>query len=546
MSDILESDDMVHEITGGEAVTAALEALGVCCIFGVPSQHNLALYDALSRSERIRVIGTRHEAGAVHAADGYARATGKLGVAIVSTGPGTANAMNGLYEAGFASSPVMLITTQINRVHLGKNKAFIHDAENQLAMLRTVTRRAERVLHAHQLFETVVAVGRDIVTGRPQPGAVEIPTDLLDAPAPAPVDAPLPVPRIAPDAAAVASAAALIAGARRPLLWLGGGCVRSGAQDAIRAFAEHLGAPVVTTLNGRGAVPSDHPLAVGSATSYPPFRRLLDEADLVLAVGTRFQAVATGFWSLPLGRQLVQIDVDAAMISRNYPAAAGVVGDAALALDALRAAIPGGNVDPAFAALGATVRDELLAELTRRIGNDHARLCDLLDKTLPRDRNIVCDATLVGNSWASVRLPVRDFRGFTYSTSLSIGVALPIAIGAAVGSGRRTIAIHGDGGVMLNIGELATAVEAKAPLTLIVFNDKGYGVLKMLQKAAGVTPFGVDLHTPDFVGLGQAMGMPAERVESPDGFAAALGRSIAIHGPSLIEVDLTKMAPLTL
>jgi acetolactate synthase I/II/III large subunit len=533
-------------VTGGEAVRAALETLGVRCVFGVPSQHNLALYDALARSKQIRVVGARHEAGAAHAADGYARATGELGVAIVSTGPGSANAMNGLYEASFGSSPVMLVTTQINRVHLGKNKGFIHDAENQLAMLRTVTRRAERVLHAHQIFETVVALGRDIVTGRPQPGAVEIPTDLLDARTPADFQTPPPVPRVAPDAAAIDNAAALIARARRPIVWLGGGCVRSGAADAVRAFVEHLGAPVVTTLNGRSALPSDHPLAVGNATHYPPFRRLLEEADLVLAVGTRFQAVATGFWSLPLGKQLVQVDVDASMISRNYPAAAAVIGDAALALDALRGAIPGRNVDPEFLALGHTVRDALLAESARRIGGDHVRLCGILDEILPDGRNVVCDATMVGNSWAGFRLPVRDFRGFTYSTSLAIGPALPLAIGAAIGSGRRTVAIHGDGGVMLNIGELATAVEAKAPVTLIVFNDKGYGVLKMLQTAAGVTPFGVDLHTPDFVALANAMGMPAERVDDPDGFAAALGRSIATQGPSLIEVDLTQMEPLGL
>ncbi|MGE8318591.1 MAG: thiamine pyrophosphate-binding protein [Comamonas sp.] len=533
-------------ISGAEMVTRALETLGVRCIFGVPSQHNLALYDALSRSGKIRVVGARHEAGAVHAADGYARATGELGVAVVSTGPGTANAMNGLYEAAFASSPVMLITTQINRAYLGRNKAFIHDAGNQFAMLQSVTRRTERVLHAQQLFEAVLALGRDIVTGRAQPGAIEIPTDLLNEQALASPRTVPPVPRIAPKADEIAAAAALIAEARRPLVWMGGGCVRSGAQEAVRAFVEHLGAPVATTLNGRSALPTDHPLAVGSATFHPPFRQLLEASDLVLAVGTRFQAVATAFWSLPLGKRLVQIDVDASMIGCNYPAAAGVVGDAGLALDALRAVIPGGSVDPSFVALGSATRQALLVESTRRIGPDHARLCEILDERLPRDRNIVCDATLVGNSWAGFRLPVRDFRGFTYSTSLSIGVALPLAIGAAIGSGRRTVAIHGDGGVMLNIGELATAVEAKARLTLIVFNDRGYGVLKMLQKAAGVQPFGVDLHTPDFVALGHAMGMPAERIESPDGFAAALDRSLLVDGPSLIEVDLTKMEALGL
>lgn len=537
---------MSDQVTGGEAAVAALEALGVTCVFGVPSQQNLGLYDALSRSNRIRVVGARHEAGAVHAADGYARATGELGVAIVSTGPGTANAVNGLYEAGFASSPVMLITTQIDRVHLGRNKGFIHDAEGQFAMLQSVTRRTDRVLHAERIYETIVALARDILTGRPQPGAIEIPTDLLATPTAADFPAPRPVAPIAPAAEAVAAAADRIAAARRPLVWLGGGCVRSGSAEAVRRFVEHLGAPVVTTLNGRGALPSDHELVVGSATQYPAFARLLAEADLVLAVGTRFQAVATGFWSLPLGTNLVQVDVDAAMIGRNYPASAAVIGDAGLALDALRAALPAGTADLAFVALAGEVRGELLADSARRIGPDHVRLCEALDARLPGDRMIVCDATMVGNSWGGLRLPVRDFRGFTYSTSLAIGPALPLAIGAAIGTGRRTIAIHGDGGVMLNIGELATAVDAKAPMTLLVFNDRGYGVLKMLQKHAGAAQFGVDLHTPDFVGLGKAMGMPAERVDSPEGFDAALGRAIAVDGPSLVEIDLTAMAPLSL
>lgn len=537
---------MNDRVTGGEAAVAALEALGVTCVFGVPSQQNLGLYDALSRSNRIRVVGARHEAGAVHAADGYARATGELGVAIVSTGPGTANAMNGLYEAGFASSPVMLITTQIDRVHLGRNKGFIHDAEGQFAMLQSVTRRTERVLQPERIYETMVALARDILTGRPQPGAIEIPTDLLNEAVPADFPEPRRAAPMAPAAPAVAAAAELIAAARRPLLWLGGGCVRSGSPEAVRRFVEHLGAPVVTTLNGRGALPSDHELAVGTATQYPAFARLLDEADLVLAVGTRFQAVATGFWSLPLGRRLVHVDIDPAMIGRNYPAAVAVVGDAAEALDALRTALPQRSADPAFAALAREVRGELLADSARRIGPDHVRLCERLDARLPEDRMIVCDATMVSNSWAGYRLPVRDFRGFTYATSLAIGPALPLAIGAAVGTRRRTIAIHGDGGVMLNLGELATAVEEKAPVTLLVFNNRGYGVLKMLQEHAGAAQFGVDLHTPDFVGIGRAMGMPAERVDSPEGFDAALGRAVAVDGPSLIEIDLTKMEPLSL
>jgi acetolactate synthase-1/2/3 large subunit len=537
---------MPETMTGGQAITAALEALGVDCVFGVPSQQNLALYEALAHSNSIRVIGARNEAGAAHAADGYARATGKLGVAITSTGPGTTNAMTGLYEAGFASSPVLLITTQIDRVHLGRNRAFIHEAEGQLAMLQSVTRRAERPLHGHQLYDTIVRLGRDIQTGRPQPGAVEVPTDLLGETVTFERQAPEPAPRPVPAPAALAQVATLLRDARRPIVWLGGGCVRSGDAEAVRRFVEHFGAPVVTTPNGRSALPTDHPLALGSAPHYPAFRQLLEESDLVLAVGTRFQFVTSAYWTLPLGRNLVQIDIDGSMIGRNYPVTACLVGDAAPTLDALCRELPPGAPDPAFLARAREARAATDADSARRAGPDHERLCAIIDELAPTNRNVVCDATMVGNTWGSYRLPVRDFRGFTYSTSLAIGPALPLAIGAAVGSGRRTIAIHGDGGVMLNIGELATAVEARAPLTLLVFNDRGYGILKLLQQQSGLTPFAADLHTPDFVGLGQAMGMPAERAASTDEFRAAFERSLAVDGPSLIEIDMSGMQPLSL
>ena len=167
--------------TGGDAVYAALQALGVRQVFGIPSQQNLALYDAFARRGGIELVGARHEQGAVHAADGYARTTGRLGVAIASTGPGTTNAVSGLYEAQFASSPVLLITTQIDRCWLGKGKGFIHEADNQLAMLRTVTRRAERVEQADAIAPTLLSLACDALSGRPQPVALEIPTDLLAA-----------------------------------------------------------------------------------------------------------------------------------------------------------------------------------------------------------------------------------------------------------------------------------------------------------------------------------------------------------------------------
>lgn len=532
--------------TGGDAVCEALEALGVRCVFGVPSQQNLALYEAMARRGRIRMIGARHEAGAVHAADGYARATGELGVAIVSTGPGTANAVNGLYEAGFASSPVLLITTQVDRVHLGRGRGFIHDADRQLDMLRSVTRRSECVLHGQLIVETILSVAADIMTGRPQPGAVEIPTDLLSAPVVIGNGAAVKPTPIIPDQTAMKRAVELLRTAKRPLIWLGGGCVSADAAPEVRQLVEQLGAPVVSSLNGRGVLATDHPLFVGSQTHLPQFRELLAQADVVLAIGTRFQAVSTWFWSIPMPARLIHIDVDPTMMGRNYPPEVAMVGDAKLAVGWLAQHMDAIAVDPDYLKLAESVRGQLTAEVERRIGADHTLICDAIDRLAPRDRNVVCDATMTGNTWGNLRLPIRQPRRFTYSTSLAIGPALPLGIGAAIGSGRQTIVIHGDGGIMLNLGELATAVEEKAPVIILVFNNQGYGVLKCLQAQVGVPHVGVDLHTPDFTALGMAMGIPSQHVASVQEFEDALAAAVSREGPQLIEIDITGMEPVQL
>jgi acetolactate synthase I/II/III large subunit len=533
-------------MTGGDAVYHALKAANVSCVFGIPSQHNLGLYDALCRHGDIRVVGTRHEQGAVHAADGYARATGKLGVAIVSTGPGTANAVNGLYEAGFASSPVLLITTQVDTRYLGKGKGFIHDADQQLAMLRTVTRRSERVLHARDIASTIHGVIADIRTGRPQPGAVEIPTDLLLAPLPQQTyDFAEPAP-LAADEGVLDAAAQRIAQSSKPLIWVGGGCVSANAADAVRQLAERLDAPVVSSVNGRGVLPAGHPLYVGCQTHLPAFNDLLSQADMVLAIGTRFQALASQYWQQPMPRNLIHIDADAGVIGRNYPAALAVVADARLAVEGLLARLAPGKVDGGFAAFAPGVARTLAQTVSRMIGPDHQRIVDTLDASLPAGSPVVGDATITANTWGNYLLAIRGPRIGHYSTGLAIGPALPLGIGAAIGTGKRTLVIHGDGGVMLNLAEVATAVQERAPVVLCVFNDGGYGVLKGLQRISTGRPYAVDLHTPDFVALAASMGMPGTMVRSTDAFARALETALAADGPYLIEVDLNSLEPIRL
>ncbi|HTO58605.1 MAG TPA: thiamine pyrophosphate-binding protein, partial [Pseudomonadales bacterium] len=320
--------------TGADLAYRALRALDVEHVFGIVSVHNIPIYDAILRRGGIKPIDMRHEQAAVHAADGYARAGGKLGVAITSTGPGACNAVPGLFEAGFASSPVLMLTGQIDTPYLGKAKGFLHEAERQLEMLRTVTRRSEQVRRVDEIAEVIVRVANDAIRPRPQPGAVEIPIDLqyqsigeirIDATA-----------RTTPpvDAKAVADAARLIGETSRRVIWAGGGVVSGNASAELQRLAEALGAPVFTSGNGRGAIPEDHALAMGPLTAQAELRDTLTNAELVIAVGARFQGGATGNWSLKLPGKLIHIDADPAVVNRNYPADVAIVGAAQPALAA--------------------------------------------------------------------------------------------------------------------------------------------------------------------------------------------------------------------
>ena len=336
-------------MTGGEVVHEVLVRAGVTHVFGVVSVHNLPIYDAIERAGRITPVAMRHEQAAVHAADGYARATGRLGVAVTSTGPGAANGLPGLYEAGFASSPVLMITGQADTANFGKGRGFVHEADNQAAMLAAVCRRVETVRLRQQIAPALMRVIEDILTGRPQPGSIEIPIDLqyADHEVTPAEQAPVAVPAaVQPDAAAVDAAAALLAGSVRPLIVAGGGVLRSGgaqrpagASAELRALAELLGAPVLLSANGRGGLADDHPLCLGNLVYHPEIRALREQADVVLAVGTRLQVGSEARNYAALSGKLIHLDADAGVIHRVNPAELAVVADAAAGLAALTAAL---------------------------------------------------------------------------------------------------------------------------------------------------------------------------------------------------------------
>ena len=423
------------EMTGGEAVVAALEALGVRHVFGIVSVHNLPIYDAIARRGTITPIGVRHEQAAAHAADGYARATGQLGVVIASTGPGTTNTMTGLYEAGFASSRVLLITGQIESRYLGKGKGFLHEAEHQRAMLASICRRVETIRRTEDIADVVIRAATDASSGRPQPCAVEIPIDQQYRRADVTLPSVNAEPPYVPDAAAVAAAAAALSSAARPVLWAGGGVVSGGAEAALLALAERLSAPVVTTLEGRGAIPEDHPLCLGALTTSPQIEEVVSGADVVLAVGTRFQGNGTRNWAMTFGGVLAHLDADPGVIGRNYPADIPVAGDARLGLEGILDGISEVGTDPAHAEKAASAAAEARAEARAQLGDDHCQIMDAIRRHTPREAIIVRDATVPAYRWGDRLLPILTPRTSMRPTSAAIGPGLPLAIGAAVGSG---------------------------------------------------------------------------------------------------------------
>jgi acetolactate synthase-1/2/3 large subunit len=374
--------------------------------------------------------------------------------------------------------------------------------------------------------------------------AVEIPIDLQYALAEVDVPAAHPVPRVAVDGAALDRAADILGSAERPLIWAGGGVIAAGASDELVALAEQLGAPVITTIEGRGSIPEDHPLALGARTERTALAPIIADADVVLAVGTRFQNYATRVWSLPIPGRLVHLDADPSVIGRNYPADISVVGDARAGLAALGGLVSGGRADPGYVE---RARKSLAADLEQsreEVGPDHWELVSVVRRLLPRDAPIVRDSTVPTYLWGNRLLPIYEPRTSIRPSSVAIGPGLALAVGAAVGTGRRTLLMVGDGGFMLGIGELATVAEYQLPLVICVFNDRGYGVLRTVQDAVLGQRSGVDLHTPDFVKVAEGMGVAGDHARGLEEIEAALGRAVQRPGPTLLDIDLEALSPL--
>jgi thiamine pyrophosphate-dependent acetolactate synthase large subunit-like protein len=523
-------------LTGAQLAVQALEGEGVELAFGLPGVHNLALWRAAHEAS-VRLIGVRHEQTAAYAADGYARVSGRLGVALTTTGPGAANTLAAVGEAWASRQPVLVVATDVPTSvrRPGVWRGSLHEATDQAAMFEPVTKGTLRVRSAGSLGAAVSEAARLAMRPPRRPVYVEVPTDLLSAEAEAP--APSPAPRSGaepPSHERLVQAAERVAPSRRPLIWAGGGALQADAGGAVGELAERLVAPVITTYSAAGLLPPGHPCLVGAPPHVPEVGALWDEADLVIAIGTDFDGPMTQNWAMPQPPHLIAINVDAEDAAKAYLPDVMLEGDAREATELLAHRIqPRGGLEALARRL-----EGLEAEVRGGLAQSDPEAIEFLDAfagALPDDCVVVCDMCIPGYWLGAFHRPPGP-RRLAYPLGWgTLGCGFPQALGAALAGSAPVVSVSGDGGFLYACGELATAAQESIPLTAVIVDDGGYGMLRFDQDRRDLPREGVDLRTPDFAALAASFGVRSFVVDALGAnFAAALARQIASGEPSVL------------
>ena len=529
---------MSNTTTVGELIAAFLEQCGVKTAFGVISIHNMPILDAIHKRGKIRYVGARGEAGAVNMADGLARVSGGLGVAFTSTGTAAGNAAGAMVEALTAGTALLHVTGQIETEYLDKDLAYIHEAPDQLSMLQSISKAAYRVRSVETALPTIREAVRVAQTAPSGPVSVEIPIDIQAAEIEWPADLAAPhIVTLTHCAKRVAQLAEQLAKAKRPLLWLGGGA-RHATQAVERLVA--LGFGVVTSGQGRGVLPEDHPATRGAFNVHAAVESFYKTCDALVVVGSRLRGNETLKYKLALPQPLYRIDADALADNRGYRNEMFVHGDASAVLEELATLLEGRiKVDPAFAQDLAAARESAVADVSKGLG-PYKRLVDALQAAVGRDYNWVRDVTISNSTWGNRMLKIFSPRAGVHALGGGIGQGIQMGIGAALaGSAAKTVCLVGDGGLMVNVGELATAVQENANVMIVLMNDQCYGVIRNIQDAHyGGRRCYVDLHQPDFAQFCESLKLTHYRIKSLDQADAIIREGMAKTGPVLVEVDM--------
>ena len=523
--------------TGADALVAQLRAEHVEVIFGLPGIQLMHALDALQRDGAIRFITTRHEQATTYMADGYARSSGRAGTALVVPGPGVYNACAGLATAYACSSPVILLAGQIEQHGLGKGLCLTHEIDDQLDVVRPITKSAERVLSADDVPAAVRRAFAAMLDGRTRPVEVEITPEALKTATNARVIDPVAPSVHEPDPELVSRAAELLAGATNPLIVAGGGVVLGNASAELVAVAELLQAAVVDTREGKGSIDDRHPLFVGTAWVNRRLRSAIASADVILAVGSRYQGIG-----LERHQRLVHIDVDPAVFAKHATPDLAIEGDARCTLELLLIELDGRvAARPSRAAERQAARAAVDAELAT-IG-PQVEMVSALRRAIPENGILGVGTTTVGYM-CHLSYPV--YRPRTYLTSSymgTLGYCYPTSLGAKVACPDvPVVSINGDGGFLFTSSELATAVQYGINVVAVVFNDGAYGNTNRDQmENFGGREIGTTLVNPDFAKYAEAFGAVGVRLQGVHQLEAAVREGLQDNRPVVIELPMDRL-----
>lgn len=529
-------------LTGGQAVVAALRAHGVDTIFGIPGVHTLPLYDAMLDEPGLRHVLARHEQGAGFMADGYARVAGKEGIVSVITGPGVTNVATPVADAYADAVPLLVIASSLPRASRGRRRGELHEVKNQFGVMDALAGWTRSVEYVEEIPGAIRDAFHAMRAGRPRGAYIEIPLDLLAMEVEVDILQPAPVALPSPSTKDIAAIAEYLRAAQRPLIIAGNGITATGANAQLLQLAELLGAPVILDSKSRDTLPTAHPLVI-TTSGYPllpSMREVLSNSDVALVIDSRLGAYTPGQSRLHLPETMLQIDSDPSEIGRHFPVTLGAVAGARFALDTLLAALQDVPRDRVSRTEEVAHVKETLDTYTRQRYGENLAFLDAVREAVPSDGVIVADMTKLGYA-SSEYLPLYEARTYIHPSELcAIGCGLPLALGAKVAApGKPVVALCGDGGFLLNVGELATAAQEQIDVVMVLFNDATYTAVKQQQARRFHRRYiATDLRAPDYVAMARAFGINSTRVATPGVLGETLAQAIQRGGSMLIEVTL--------
>ena len=529
------------EYNVGDLVAEFLYCIGVEDVFGVVSVHNIPMLDAIGRRNYIKMIPARGEMGAGHMADGYARAKRGLGVVFTSTGPGAANVAGAIVEARFSGSSVLHFTGQTATENIDKNQGTVHDVSDQLGMLSSISKAALRIDSPENVLEKLLDAVKIALTPPTGPVSIEIPIDIQRKVIKRPNNLEqIKIPSIElklGETSSIDKIETIIKGSKRKLLWVGNGC--KFARDEVEKFI-NMGFALVTSTQGRGVVPESSHMSLGAFNAVPLIEEFYKTIDLMIVAGSRLRGHETRDMSLKLPDNIIQIDIDPKAENRTYKTDLFHCGDAKKVLGELSNRLSNQlTLEKEWENEISQLKNKILEDYKSNLGA-YKDFPETIRKVLPENGMWVRDVTISNSMWGNRSMLVNEPEQNIYPVGAAIGPGLALAVGASIGSkSNKTIAMCGDGGFMLNLPDLWTAVETNCDVVFLVMNDKGYGVIKHIQDSMyGGRNFFADLIGPNFEELADLAKIKYSSIEHSIDLEKKLKEAINFSGPVLLEVNV--------